>query len=156
MRIATLYMAVLMATLLLPATDAIASDSVYRWVDEDGNVHFGDRPPEQVDAEKINVQTSPGSAGQPTADTTSEKTPPQPSYAQKQREERAQKRRENAEKQQSIAKGCEQRLATKAQLEPSTRVMVTTEDGEVYRMDDNDRLEELAKLNVYISENCED
>jgi len=34
--------------------------------------------------------------------------------------------------------------------------MVTTEDGEVYRMDDNDRLEELARLNAYISENCED
>ena len=95
MRIATLYVAVLMATLLLPATDALASGNVYRWVDEDGNVHFGDRPPEQTDAEIIIVQTNPGSAGQPTVDTTPTDDPPQPSYAQKQREERALKRKEN-------------------------------------------------------------
>ena len=156
MRIATLYMAVLTATLVLAATDAMGSDNVYRWVDEDGNVHFGDRPPEQSNAEKIDVQTAPGNAAQPAVDTTSTNDPPQPSYAQKQREERALKRRENAEKQQSIAEGCVQRLEAKAQLEPKPRVMVTTEDGQVYRMNDNDRLEELARLNAYISENCED
>ena len=156
MRITTLYVAVLTATLVLAATDAMGSDNVYRWVDEDGNVHFGDNPPERANAEKINVQTTPSNAGQPAVDTTSANDPPQPSYAQRQREERALKRRENAEKQQSIAEGCEQRLEYKAQLEPSTRVMVRNEDGQVYRLGDNERLEELAKLNAYISENCKD
>lgn len=37
--------------LLIVATTAIAQ--VYRWVDEEGGIHFGDKPPEEVDAEEL-------------------------------------------------------------------------------------------------------
>ncbi len=37
--------------LLIVVTTAIAQ--VYRWVDEEGGIHFGDNPPEEVDAEKL-------------------------------------------------------------------------------------------------------
>lgn len=154
MRISTLYVLVLMTALVITATDATAGDNVYRWLDEDGNVHFGDRPPDQSNAEKINIETGTSSTAEPSTDSGAPTPSTQPSYAQQQREERALKRKESAAKQKAVAEGCRQRLAAKAQLEPSTRVMVTTEKGEVYRMDDNDRLNELAKLNAYISENC--
>ena len=153
---ATLLMAVLIATLTLTATDAMAADGVYRWVDENGDVHYGDNPPRQANAEAVDIQPDASSGLKPDAYSQLESSAGQPSRAQQQRDERALQRKEQTEKETSMAAGCEQRRATVAQLEPMPRVMVTNEDGEVYRMDDNDRLAELGKLKAYISENCQE
>ena len=154
MRITTLFTAVLIAALVLAATDAIANNNVYRWVDENGDVHFGDNPPRQANAEIVDIQPDASSGLKADAYSKSESSPGEPSRAQQQRDERALQHKEQTEKAEALAVGCEQRRASVAQLEPSTRVMVTTEDGEVYRMDDNDRLAELGKLKAFISENC--
>jgi len=37
---------------------AQASAEVYKWVDEDGNVHFGDRPPDTEQHETVGVTTA--------------------------------------------------------------------------------------------------
>lgn len=154
MRIATILMAVLVFTLVLSATDAIAKDEIYRWVDENGVVHFGDRSDGQAGAEKIKVQEN-RSSGQAASAPVSTDTGQQPSYAQQRRDERAEKHKEAAEKEQAIAAGCEQRRQLVAQLEPSTRVMVRLEDGTVTRMDDNKRLDTLGEAKAYIAENCD-
>ncbi len=49
------------------ALTGTASADIYKWKDKDGNVHFGDKPPEDQDAGKLNVKptvngSSPGSA----------------------------------------------------------------------------------------------
>ena len=156
MRNPTFYAAVLIAALALPATEAMASDKVYRWTDENGHVHFGDNPPERATAEVIDMGSAASTGVQATAQPSSPINPQEPSRAQQQRDERELLRKENAETKKALTAGCQSRRDTVAQLEPSTRVMVTTEEGEVYRMDDNDRMSELAKLKSYISENCQD
>ncbi|NOR18642.1 MAG: DUF4124 domain-containing protein [Xanthomonadales bacterium] len=155
MRNTSLYVTVLIATLVLAATDAVAVDDVYRWVDEDGNVHFGDNPPQQANAEVVKIQQN-STGVEPAPPGALLNTPQQPSRAQQQRDERELRRAEDAERKQALASGCDSRREAVAQLEPKPRVMVTTEGGEVYRMDDDDRLEELNKLKAYISENCKD
>ena len=155
MRIATILMAVFISILVLSATDAIAEDEIYRWVDENGVVHFGDRPDGQAGVEKIDVQENRSSSTRASSAPVSSDTGQQPSYAQQQRDERAKIREETAEKEQAIAAGCEQRRQLVAQLEPSTRVMVRLEDGTVTRLDDNERLETLAEAKAYIAENCD-
>lgn len=152
MRNTSLYAPVLIAALVLAAMDATAMDDVYRWVDKDGNVHFGDNPPQQANAEIVDIQ--PNSIGVAPAPATLVNSPQQPSRAQQQRDERELERKANAETKQALAAGCDSRREAVAQLEPKPRVMVTTESGEVYRMNDDDRLTELAKLKAYISENC--
>ena len=152
---ATLYTALLMAALMITATDARAADNVYRWVDENGNVHFSDQPPEKVRAEVVELQPEPAissrAAEQPASDAAAE----QPSRAQQQRDERAATRKENDERQAALAAGCAQRYELRSQLEPSTRVMVKdVETGEVTRMDDNERLKVLGEAKAYIAENC--
>lgn len=155
MRKATLYTAVLIAALVTTATDATAIDNVYRWVDEQGNVHFGDKPPENTKAEVIDIQPGPAISSQPVAETAPVATDAQPSRAQQQRDERATRRKEDAEQQQALAAGCAQRHQLVSQLEPSTRVMVKDiETGQVTRMDDNERLKVLGEAKVYIAENC--
>ena len=159
MRNSTFWMAVLAAAITMAATDATAKDEVYRWVDDKGVVHFGDRPPEKTDAEAIDLRESDSTGVQPstnpaaTADALDEA---EPSYAQQKREARAEHRKEAAESQAAIDAGCQQRREIVAQLEPSTRVMVRGEDGEVYRLDDNERLKALDEAKAYIAEKCRD
>lgn len=159
MRIATIMFAVLIATLANPATEASAADEIYRWVDENGVVHFGDRPPANATAEILSIQpsTSSDTATAPDSDSADPGTPaePQPSAAQQKRAERAGKRAELEANEKIIAEACAQRRTIVSQLEPSTRVMVQMEDGTVERMDDNVRLETLNEAKTYIADNCD-
>jgi hypothetical protein len=154
MRIATILMVFFISILVLSATDAIAEDEIYRWVDENGVVHFGDRPGGQAGVEKVDIPESQINSAQPASAAASGDTSQPPSRAQQQRDERAVTRKEAAEKQKELEAGCTQRRQLVTQLEPSTRVMVTYEDGTVIRMDDNDRLEKLNEAKSYIAENC--
>lgn len=156
MRISTVSIAIFIATFALLATDAMAKDEVYRWVDKDGVVHFGDRPAGQTNAEKIDVQTDSGKATSsvPATANPDQQQEPQTSYAQQRRDERAEVRKATAEKDKDLAAGCAHHKQLVSQLEPSTRVMVEYEDGTVIRMDDNDRLKKLAESKAYIAENC--
>jgi len=156
MRIATIFTVVLSATLVLSATDAVAENEIYRWVDENGVVHFGDQPDGQANTEVIEIKNDPGtSAPAYSAPTATDSNQQEPSAAQQKRIDRAEKRKEAAEKQTAIAAGCEQRRQLVAKLEPSTRVIVEYEDGTVGRMDDNERLETLAEAKAYIAEKCD-
>ena len=52
----------LAVSLLFAARHSIASDQVYRWVDKNGRVHYGDRPPANATPMKVRaipVQVEP-------------------------------------------------------------------------------------------------
>ncbi|WP_299594212.1 DUF4124 domain-containing protein [uncultured Microbulbifer sp.] len=49
----------------LLAANTSASE-LYRWVDEDGKVHFGDRPPLEAKAESLEGQLKPVNSADPT------------------------------------------------------------------------------------------
>lgn len=44
---------------LLFLSPAASLAEVYRWVDEEGRTHFGDRPPAQATSQEIKVESSP-------------------------------------------------------------------------------------------------
>ncbi len=159
MRIATIIMIVVMGTLMPLPMDAVAKDKVYRWVDDNGVVHFGDRPDQQTNAELVNIHKSPAASSEPPSPSmptdADQQQEPQPSYAQQRRDERTKKRKENAETQQAIAAQCEKGHQLVAKLEPVTKVMLEQEDGTVIRMDDNDRLDKLNEAKAYIAANCD-
>ena len=48
---------------------AVASGQVYRWVDEDGKVHYSDKPVEQAERVEIRV-TRPASSAKSTSDAS--------------------------------------------------------------------------------------
>lgn len=158
MRIAIIITLVLIITLPFLATDAMATDEIYRWVDENGVVHFGDRPPAETVAERVAIEPGIRNDATPpsgSAPADSNQSPePQPSVAQQIRDERAKRRAEIEENKKMVAEACAQRRKLVSQLEPSTRVMVRMEDGTVTRMDDNVRLETLNEAKTYIAANC--
>lgn len=159
MRIGIFFTAMIITVCTLWATQSAAQDEVYRWVDENGVVHFGDRAPKQQEAEVISIpQTSGVSPQSPYGSKQAEAADgqePQPSAAQQARDERFEARKEKEAKAEVIAKNCETARNVVSQLEPSPRVNVTHEDGTVTRMDDNERLEELARAKAFVAENCD-
>ena len=159
MRIATNIIAVLFSSLLFLAMDAMADSEIYRWVDENGVVHFGEQPPEKGNAQSVSIPQSAGIDAQPSAGANpanpEDPLEPQPSVAQQLRDARAEKRAEAEENERIVAEACAQRRTLVSQLEPSTRVMVKMEDGTVTRLDDNVRLETLDEAKTYIANNCD-
>ena len=151
MRFATFFMIISIGTFTVWAPQSAAGEEIYRWVDDNGIVHFGDRPPEQADVETISI---PQSKVQPSANQE-EAQDPQPNLAQQLREERAEARRKREANAEITAESCAKAREVVSQLEPMTRVMVTHEDGTVTRMDDNDRLETLGKAKAFVAENCD-
>ena len=154
MRNAIIFISILVASLLLSTTNVTAKDEIYRWVDENGVVHFGARADAQANAELVEIQKAPDIAQPEPGSASTEPAEAQPSYAQQLREERARNRKLSADRQQEIFGLCERHRQIVAKLEPMPRVIVQNEDGTVERMDDNVRLEKLGESKAFIAENC--
>ena len=49
--------------LLILASNSLYAGDILKWVDEDGNIYYGDSPPLSVDTEKIRVISAPSNPG---------------------------------------------------------------------------------------------
>ena len=67
--------------LMFLAVGAGAQQTVYKWVGEDGVVHFGETPPEGVTAERITTSAPPQSVPSAPAPRAEEVESPQPKIA---------------------------------------------------------------------------
>ena len=159
MRISTILMVVITTIFLLMAAEARAYGEVYRWVDENGKVHYGDHPPQKADAKTVDIEIPPASGVEPLPDSpyaVDEADKNEPSYAEQQRTKREEKRKSAMKSKAELEDACAQRREVISQLEPSPRVMIRTEDGEVQRMDDGVRLKSLTEAKDFLAKNCKD
>ena len=107
MQKATIIKTIIVATLAFAAVDALADDEIYRWVDENGTVHFDKQPPANSDAKQVDLQLHQAGVV-PSDPTPDQQAEPQVSYAQQQRDERAKNREENIQKQEISDTACAQ------------------------------------------------
>ncbi|MFT5218535.1 MAG: hypothetical protein ACI9LO_001056 [Planctomycetota bacterium] len=49
--------------LTIIVSTSLQAGAILKWVDEDGNTHYGDAPPTKTKSEKINVQSAPTNLG---------------------------------------------------------------------------------------------
>ena len=49
--------------LMLVVSTSLHAGSILKWVDENGNVHYGDAPPVKTKTESVNVQSAPSNPG---------------------------------------------------------------------------------------------
>lgn len=49
--------------LILLASMSLNAGSIHKWVDEEGNVHYGDSPPVSAKTEGVRVQSAPSNPG---------------------------------------------------------------------------------------------
>ena len=53
---------VMLLLVLMMVISAASAQGIYKWVDEQGQVHFGERPPEDAQASEVTVKPPPPSA----------------------------------------------------------------------------------------------
>ena len=49
--------------LLLMISTSLSAGTIHKWVDEDGNVHYGDAPPVSAKTQDVRVQSAPSNPG---------------------------------------------------------------------------------------------
>lgn len=161
-----------LAAIALMAATAVTAQQIYRWVDTDGVVHFGNLPPEGVEAQAISVRANtvqsvparkamePGAGeapadGDPAAAGDGGAAPAADlSFAAQRRKDRADRRVEQAEEARELAARCAAMREQKAWVEPSPRVLVQDDDGTTRRLDDSEREKLLKEANDFLAANC--
>ena len=145
-------------------TSAAQDEAIYSWKDEDGTIHFSETPPEGVDATAVDsdlassgINVRPKESSPPAdsqdMDEEVEIDPRSPEGRRMARDERRAQSRETQAEREELCAYHRQQIA---QLEPSPRVLVQDrESGEVYRLDDNTRLEMVEKSRKYVEDNCD-
>lgn len=138
---------------LLLALSATASAQVYKWVDAQGNTHFGAQPPEGQDATQINPNISqPKPAASPTPAAVKPQAGSAEDPAQKAIDDKVKK--EVAENEAQRVKYCEITRTNLAQLQNNPRIKSEV-NGEMRRLTEEERQSKIAENQKGIAENCD-
>ena len=150
--------------LMLVSSSLMAASDIYRWVDEDGVVHFSEQPPANNEATKVDTRAMSFQTVEAEADTITaaesynpvedELVEEEVTPAEQIREERATAREVAAAEKERLETNCKNADYIISRLQPTPDVLVTDEDGNVTRMDDNVRLEKLREAQEYAQANC--
>ncbi len=145
-----MYQVATFLVLILLAAPASA-DKVYKWVDDQGQVHYSAQPPAQDQFTEMKIRsTSPAAVesepeeaedGEQTADEVAFETPKELA----QREALDRKLR---------AENCRIAKRNKSVVENARRVMVNDGKGGKRRLDDGERTERLQKADQNITKFC--
>ena len=131
---------------------APAMADIYRWTDDDGQVHFGQNPPMGVDAEPVESRSQPAPAdSEPSPDTgqTDEEDATPPDGA----EEPAQQEDDDAVD-PAMAEMCDD-IQQNAEIYADESVRrVQREDGEVEILTPEEREERLGEAEAFLDEHC--
>ncbi|WP_237057472.1 DUF4124 domain-containing protein [Microbulbifer sediminum] len=127
---------------------AATADNLYRWVDEDGNIHFGDRPPQQAEAEDLSGKLAPVNS----ADATGSRPSSHTSQPSPQRQYNESQRRLRLQEQQQRRRACA--LARKRLRILQGPVALVDGNGEEIRMSERERQRRAAAMEREISRLC--
>ena len=137
---------------MLWALLAPANAQVYKWVDEKGVTHYGERPPQGGKAEDVQQRLArPGSAPAKAA---------QPDWKEKDLEfkkrriDAEQAEAKSAQRESSQRQACNQARDQLAQLKTARRTYRLDEKGERVFQSDDERNASVARLEQAVSERC--
>lgn len=142
---------ILTGSLLLALSATAMAGQVYKWVDAQGNTHFGSLPPEGQQATPINTNVAqpkpPAAAAQPV--TKAAEGGEQEAIDNKVKADVA---KQEAERQ----KYCETVRTNLAQLQNNPRLRVPVEGkDEMRRITEEERQAQIAETEKAIAENCQ-
>ncbi|HLD65703.1 MAG TPA: DUF4124 domain-containing protein [Pseudomonas sp.] len=139
---------ILTGSLLLALSSSAMAGQVYKWVDAQGNTHFGAQPPQGQEATSINTVVAPPKAAAPAA-------PSLPSFEDdaEQKAADAKVKKAVAAEEAELKKYCESVRTNLAQLRNNPRVM-TEVLGEPRRLTEEERQARIAESEKNIAENC--
>ena len=128
-------------------TAAPVSAEIYRWTDENGRVHYGERPPQEA-AEKIELRGGTSRPAGPIPDEAERRARQQrllDAYSYEREQKKAQKAREQ-ERRQRQSKACERIRKRWGELSFAGPIYYREPGGGRRYLNDDERTAELDKL----------
>ncbi len=143
------------AVMALTFAGGAAASEIYRWVDAEGNVHYGDRPSGDPNEQRMaltyartnNSAVSNRVEARRDAQTARDE-------AKAEREKAEQEAAEEAEMAAERQKTCDRARATLETYLQSRRLYRADENGERVYLDDDERDQARGKLEKQIADNC--
>lgn len=139
---------------LLFLSPSIVQSEIYKWVDENGNVHFDDRPG-GGNKEKIEIKTTNTSS---SSDTELQERLEQEKKLleiyEEERQEKKLKKAEQREEKMKLKKKCAEAKDYKRTLDESYGLYFLDEKGERVKLSAEEKDAELKELNKFINKNC--
>ncbi len=130
-----------------------ASAGIYKWTDENGNIHFGDRPVNQSKATELIYDTE-SRAGITNSSGHNKERDRMAKELESDRKERQSNREERRVVQKKKQKRCARARDKLLQYQQSRRIYKLKSDGERVYLDDKQRQSTMRKLNKAIAKNC--
>ncbi|VAW84702.1 hypothetical protein MNBD_GAMMA18-1929 [hydrothermal vent metagenome] len=136
----------LLIGMLLPAL-AVAGE-VYKWVDEEGNVHFGDRPQPNVKAETVKIDKhTPDQHYRDRMQSIKQN-------AESRREASVEKKVEQQKLSEQNTSRCQDAKRRLYPLKQKIRVFNYDDAGERKYIDDEDRTSKIKALEAIVKASC--
>jgi len=151
--VASMQLSRLPLILVLAMASAFAMADVYKWVDGNGKVHYGDRPP----AAGTDTHTMTLPAAPPRDADRGQRSLKQQRLLDAFDAERAaqdQAAAESAAARQEALQRCEKASRELARLERANIVYTTNNSGERVYMSDEDRQKTTAEITRWLAEHC--
>lgn len=141
--------AILFAGLLLCGTTSVPAATIYKWVDDQGQTHFGSQPPagrasQQFNSRSPSTPSAPNDSEQPAA---ASQTDPQQSKID------AEVKRQVAQEQAQLKTFCLDMRTRLSQLNNNPRLMVEV-DGKPVRLREEERQQRILETEEKIRELC--
>nr|WP_297403896.1 DUF4124 domain-containing protein [uncultured Marinobacter sp.] len=144
---------ILTLTLLMAMAPAIAtSASVYKWTDENGVIHFGDRQPTGMAAEKLNVRSGTSSEASGGRSAPQERLKKMEEQQKTRKEKELETAAEEARRKQREA-NCATARSNLDIINRNARIRVS-ENGEQRYLSPEEIAEQRTKFKALAEENC--
>ncbi len=144
---------ILMLTLLMAMTPGLAAGaSVYKWTDENGVTHFGDRQPTGANSEQVNVRSGTTSRGQEQRRSAQDQLGDLQQQQQTQEQRRQETAVEEARRKQREA-NCATARSNIEVLNSNARIRVE-ENGEMRFLTPDEINEQRRRFQEIADENC--
>lgn len=152
----SLVMASMIACLSLTSVNAEAKEKIYRWVDENGVTHYGEKPPEkEVQVDKIKTRKDYSSDAKAARQALEEKRKARdeastaPATTKNEDAERV-----IAERKKKLEEGCKTAKKNLEVLSTHGRVKETAEDGTPKYLSEEEHADRIRKTTQYLNDNC--
>ena len=146
---------ILLALVLSLSFTGASLAELYKWVDEEGNVHYGDCPPADCKAEQI--ETAPG----PSEEEIKQSRERSEWLIQKQKQrederkiEREIKRKKAAKRKTELKRKCKVFRGRLFLLKQPGVLTIADGEGNVMRPTDKERERMISEIETFIQKNC--
>lgn len=147
------FLVSLVLSLLLIGT---ASAQLYKWIDAEGNVHYGDCPPADCRPQQIEVPPSPSAEDVQRSKERTDRLIREQEAREKQREAKRQLERSMEEhRKEELKRRCKVLRSRLFLLKQPGVITMADDAGNLMRPSDEMREQMIREIEVFIGKNCE-